>query len=128
MVGGGAFSTFIGVSHTTLSAASYPDTEPRMLRCCLSETVWLMARNPKVMLPAYEMEWITVTLIFNMGANSFDLHGHTENPHNPTSVGFQLLGDSRPSSTSQWRNRPLCSRSRSKKAILPQQTTFYSSL
>lgn len=119
---------FIGVSHTTPSAASYPDTEPRMLRCCLSETVWLVARNPKVMLPAYEMERITATLIFNVGAASFDLHGSTENPHNPTSMGFQLLGDSRPFSTSQWRNRPLRSRSRPEKAIPPQQTTFCSSL
>ena len=80
------------------------------------------------MLPVYKMEWITVTLIFNVGAASFDLHGGTENPHNPTPMGFQLLGDSRPFSKSQWRNRPLRSRSKSEKAILPQQTTFCSSL
>ena len=104
---GGSISAFIGVSHTIPSAVSYPDTEPRMLRCCSSETVWLMARSPKVMLPVYKMEWITVTLIFNVGAVSFDLHGGTENPHNPTPMGFQLLGDSRPFSKSQWRNLSL---------------------
>lgn len=125
---GGSVSAFVGVSHTTLSAASYPDTKPRMLRCCSSETVWLTARNPKVTLPAYKIEWITATLIFNVGAASFDLHGSSKNPRNPTPMGFQLVGDSRPFSTSQWRNTLLCSRSRSEKAILPQQTTFCSSL
>lgn len=68
----GSIYAFMGVSHTTLSAASYPDTEPRMLRYFSSETMWLMARNPKVTLPAYKMEWITATLIFNTGAVSFD--------------------------------------------------------
>lgn len=57
----GEESAFIGVSHNTPSAASYPDTEPRMLRCCLNETVWRMARNPKVRLPAYKTELITAT-------------------------------------------------------------------
>lgn len=60
-----------------------------------------MARNPKVTLPADKLEWIAATLIFNMGAASFDLHGSTKNPHKPSPMGFQLLGDSRPFSMSQ---------------------------
>lgn len=92
----GSIYAFTGVSHTTLSVASYLDTEPRMLRYFSSETMWLMASNPKVTLPAYKMEWITATLIFNTGAASFDLHAIMENPHNPIPMQLQLLRGSRP--------------------------------
>lgn len=80
------------------------------------------------MLPAYEMEYITATLIFNVGTASFDLYGSTKTPHNPTPMGFQLLGDSSLFSKSQWMNRRLNSRSRPEKAILLQQPNFCSSL
>lgn len=92
----GSIYAFAGVSHTTLSAASYSDTEPRMLRYFSSETMRLMARNPKVTLPAYKMEWITATLIFNIGAASSDLHASMENLHNFTPTQLQLLRGSRP--------------------------------
>lgn len=92
----GSIYAFTGVSHTTLSAASYSDTEPRMLRYFSSETMWLMAKNPKVTLPAYKMEWITATLIFNIRAASVDLHASMGNPHNPTSMQLQLLRGSKP--------------------------------
>lgn len=65
-----------------------------------------MARNPKVTLPAYKMELITATLIFSVGAASFDLRGGTKKPHDPTPRGCQLLGDSSPFSVHLWRDRP----------------------
>lgn len=56
-----------------------------------------MARNPKVTLPAYKMELITATLIFSVGAASFDLHGGTKKPHDPTPGDANCWGTAAPS-------------------------------